>query len=390
MKIQKPDYIKTLGLIALIGIILTQSNITSLKTLDIQSNNNTQLKIIKTPIGATYSSPISIDGNYELVLFIHNKGLTGEGTFNSPYIIENYYISASVASGIEILNINAHLIIRNCYISGGLPNENDGIYLYRTSNVIITNNTLLDNDSGIRLRYFCYNNTLSKNHITTSYPYSEFTSGIILWSDCDNNKIQENYVNNTRYGIKISNSDNNNILGNNITFNLYGVELNNHCDNCTISGNQIINSALGVNFFYDCTENIIFGNNISNGGLGIELDNVCNNNLIYFNDIYENVNGQANEKHWCTGNQWDNGTIGNYWGDYAEKYPDARNNGDFWKTPYEIDGDGTGIDNFPLVKSIAEYEPIKGIKISGFPIVNMIIFISVGIFLLKKRIKIQK
>ena len=51
-------------------------------------------------------------------------------------------------------------------------------------------------------------------------------------------------------------------------------------------------------------------------------------------------------------NQWNNGTHGNYWGDYIAKYPLATNNETVWDTGYEIDGDGGGVDGKPLVDMV--------------------------------------
>jgi parallel beta-helix repeat protein len=360
------------------------------KTLDIRSNNKNGPNILNTPIAATYSTPISIDGNYELALFIHNKGLTGNGTYYSPYIIENYRIYANTANGIEIMNTDAYIIIRNCNISGGLPNENTGIRLRSTSNVNIINNTLTENKKGIGLS-LSSNNTISKNNITTSDPFSQWPRGIGM-GNSDNNIISENNIKNTFYGIEFYKSDNNIISRNNVQFNAYGIELNNFCDNCTISENNITNNnGKGLNIYNGCNENIIFGNNISYNKIGIEWFDGCNNNLIYFNDIYENREAQANEKYECIGNQWDNGTTGNYWGDYRSKYPVALNDGTFWKISYKIDGDDPGKDNFPLVYPIMNYEPPA--LITGYMMIKMSIFIFIGVsvfLLLRKRIHKNK
>jgi len=49
-------------------------------------------------------------------------------------------------------------------------------------------------------------------------------------------------------------------------------------------------------------------------------------------------------------NDWDDGKYGNYWDDYEEHYPDAKQlllKG-IWDTPYEIPG-GSNIDGYPLL-----------------------------------------
>ena len=52
--------------------------------------------------------------------------------------------------------------------------------------------------------------------------------------------------------------------------------------------------------------------------------------------------------------QWDDGHgEGNYWSDYAERYPNATNNGLIWSTPYQIEPDDIDgrehFDSYPLV-----------------------------------------
>ena len=48
-------------------------------------------------------------------------------------------------------------------------------------------------------------------------------------------------------------------------------------------------------------------------------------------------------------NLWDNGTVGNYWGDYLSKYPNASEigNSGIGDTPYIINSDN--IDYYPLM-----------------------------------------
>jgi len=67
--------------------------------------------------------------------------------------------------------------------------------------------------------------------------------------------------------------------------------------------------------------NTIFGNFIDNSKeYGIALEYSSDANTIYFNDIFENQEGQAFEDQNSEDNQWDNGTTGNFWGDYNDNY----------------------------------------------------------------------
>ena len=72
-----------------------------------------------------------------------------------------------------------------------------------------------------------------------------------------------------------------------------------------------------------------------------------NNNLVYNN----NFNNTANA-HDTGNNRRDSGTVGNYWSDYREKYPDAEelNESEIWDTPYDIPGGAGAQDRFPLMQ----------------------------------------
>jgi hypothetical protein len=94
------------------------------------------------PIRAAESiGSISIDGNNELA---SHPNVTGLGTWNQPYIIENYEIGGPGNIGINITNTNQPLIINYCIIE----NFNYGIWLQNSSNVKIYNSTI-DNIDGI-------------------------------------------------------------------------------------------------------------------------------------------------------------------------------------------------------------------------------------------------
>jgi parallel beta-helix repeat protein len=553
--------------------------------------------------------PIYIDGNEALATFIGDEGLSGNGSYIFPYIIENFIIEASTAHGIEIQSTDAYLIIRDCTVEGG----KDGIHLYNVANVNISNNVLSNNQKGIVLAssstntlsgntannneygiwleyshnntflgnnannninggiglYGSSNNTLTGNNVSyNSYggislrssstntflgntannnecgidltdsstntlsrnnvSYNSY-DGISLSNSSNNtflgntannndcgidlsdsstntlsgnnvsynsydgislrssstNTLSENTINNNDRGIDLSDSSTNTLSGNTVSYNSYdgislssssnntftgntvnnndcGIDLaysstntlsenimngsglmfyksydnnidtsnkvNDHsvryyentpgvylsgesdvgqvilvnCDdsiieglyfsetsvgiavhdsvNCSISENTIIHCKDGISLYFSSTNTLSRNTASNNTGDGISLYSSSNNtltgntasynanygislyysshtNIIYFNDIYGNTNSQAYEDTHCTDNQWDNGIIGNYWGEeYISNYPSATNDGTFWSIPYEISGDGNGIDQYPLVYSITTYE----------------------------------
>ncbi|MFX1286050.1 MAG: nitrous oxide reductase family maturation protein NosD [Promethearchaeota archaeon] len=312
---------------------------------------------------AVKHAPIFIDGNDALATFIEDEGLSGDGTKSSPYIIENLFIEASTAHGIEIRSTDAYLIIQNCKVEGM-----DGIHLFNATNVNVSNNTANNNNLGIWLG-LSSKNTLSGNNVSNNSIYGIYLStssnntlskntaynnslGIFLGLS-SNNTLSRNTANNNSRGIYLYYSSNNNTLSRNTAnYNEYGIQLSSSNNYNTLIKNTVNKNDFGI-WLSSSSNNTLSGNTASYNKYGIYLEHSSNKNTIYFNDIYGNTNGQAFEKDDCIDNHWDNGTTGNYWGDdYISNYPSAANDGTIWNIPYEISGNGSGIDHFPLVNSI--------------------------------------
>ena len=377
MKNKKQNYLKILGFIALIVIIVAQSNITSFKPLDVLSNNviSSNINNYSPKSGSWFI--ISIKGNDDLADFVNENGLSGYGIKSSPYIIEGFSCNASPVNGIDIRDTDAYIIIRNCNVEG-YEYDHHGIYLNNTANVNITNNYITKSDSGIFVERST-NIAFSENNIKNN------SNGISLYYSNYTTFSENNINNNIKDGLYLYESNNNSLFDDDVNNNKCGIVLKNS-DNNIVSGDYTNNRQSGIVIQNSCN-NVIFGNNIGNNNCGIFLSANANNNTIYFNDIYENLRNEVSERYDCSGNQWDNGTTGNYWGNYTDKYPDAKNDGIYWDTPYEIGGDSLGKDNFPLVNMVSGKQSRK---ISGFPIVNILFFISLGAFLLRRRIIHQK
>ncbi|MFX1515334.1 MAG: nitrous oxide reductase family maturation protein NosD [Promethearchaeota archaeon] len=354
---------------------------------------NMKPDILRKYTAATGSHvPISIDGNKALATFIKDERLNGNGTFASPYIIENFVISASTTHGISIQSTNAYLIIRNCTILGCFCCcDYHGINLVNTTNVHINNNFLSNTRNGIGLFTSSNNNTLSGNTADNN------DKGISLSHSSDFNTLSGNTVNNNDKGIELFASSNNTLSRNTVKNNNFGIDVDHWSNNNTLSGNAAENNSCGISLIHSHTNtlsgntvennnygfdlyfsstNILSANTAKNNNYGIDLSNLSTNNtlsgntvknnkygislrhsshynLIYSNDICGNTIGQAIEEADCSENQWDNGITGNYWGiDYINNYPSGTNDGKIWDTPYEINGTGSGIDHFPLVHAV--------------------------------------
>ena len=102
---------------------------------------------------------------------------------------------------------------------------------------------------------------------------------------------------------------------------------------------------------------------IENGVIGIIIDNLCKKNVIYYNNFIYNGNETDNENAFDIGsNYWfkDQGQtgIGNYWSDYKNKYPNAKdeNEDGKWDTPYGIlYFPNINKDEYPLMEQVDIY-----------------------------------
>jgi parallel beta-helix repeat protein len=225
-------------------------------------SENFKLTISVTVMPRTPHGPIFIenDDNFN----ISNGVVAGTGTENSPYIIENWAISAATTDGIHIKNTRAHFIVRNCLVENGMggyfvaiwlnnvvngrieknvldnslygvylvdlfennivtnntsSNNYDGIYLALTSNTTVTNNICSNNTNGIALYPASTNNTLENNQFLNNL------RGIYLRYSSNNNSIVKNTSSNNTYGIDLSGSDNTTLDNNTCSNNLHGIYL---------------------------------------------------------------------------------------------------------------------------------------------------------------------
>ena len=105
------------------------------------------------------------------------------------------------------------------------------------------------------------------------------------------------------------------------------------------------------------------------GSYAIRLVRSCTENRFYLNTFVENnrkvgANGTAYYEqvgYTMPYTEWDNGAYGNYWSDYEDRYPTAKNDGYIWDTPYGY-GTGTAMfeDRFPLAVPYDYTPPVVG------------------------------
>ncbi len=297
--------------------------------------------ILRESIAYTITDWVWAKNNYDWI--------TGNGTINNPYLIENQsFDSEGLSFCLRIAYVNDYVVIRNCSFvnSGGESSYSNGaLTLLSSANVLIENNRFYGDGlyRGIEVGGTSYNNTILNNTIT------DFVYGIYLRDGASNNDILNNCVLNNVYGIELYRNSNNNIIsGNNASYNAIGIYLYQYCIENQINDNYISkNTNYGIYFFYhclnnsivnnticfqdvsenydlnrgiyfynDCSNNTISENNISyNKNQGIYFYSICKDNRIFNNDIHHNSEGAGVTIGTDCNNQiYDNKIYENYFG----------------------------------------------------------------------------
>ena len=162
--------------------------------------------------------------------------------------------------------------------------------------------------------------------------------------------------------ITIDKADSTLIARNNITGSLYhggeGIALFSACSDNVIFGNNItgfVNQAIRTVF--SCSNNTFFGNYMANNGFAVALQDGAINNTFYGNTFTVN-SCKVRIDDGVEGTFWDNGTVGNFWGDYngADSNGDGIGDAPYMVNGFKWDNDAgedvsfvAGQDNFPLM-----------------------------------------
>jgi parallel beta-helix repeat protein len=277
-------------------------------------------------------SPISINGDADLVSQALANGWAGNGTPEHPYIIENYTIDANGGTHcIYIKNTTLSFVLRNCTLanatdSGGLPpgsgvflenvtnatltglNINysyTGICTFNALNITCTNCTITNTEIGIYL-CFCTQMNLTGNNISSAdygiLEYSVDSSityqntitrcnyGIWIYRDFSQLNVSRNNITATQYtAIRLESAESVVLYQNYIeNARLYGIEMY-ETDEITIHENSIFYASHGISMNMS-TNTTITQNNISyNYAYGIQMYNNSSSNLVFGNVFYSNL-----------------------------------------------------------------------------------------------------
>jgi hypothetical protein len=208
-----------------------------------------------------------------------------------------------------VIETSSHVLIEN----NNFTKINGPAIACNGTNITIRGNSLIDIVDGIygSISLEGSSNTITDNKIETASPS-------IRLGLADSNLIARNHVTG---GLSLVSGSNNIIFGNNLT---------------------------DIRLIFS-SNNTIFGNYMANnpGRDTIDFDQGTINNIFYANTFPINCSVRFNDAGTTF---WDNGTIGNYWGDY--KGTDSNRNG-IGDSPYLItgvkwDNDVRGDVSFPI------------------------------------------
>jgi len=266
------------------------------------------------------------------------------------YWINKHKANMPIDAGCAVIVNSTEITVKNLNLSS----NPSGIVMVYTNDSLVWKNNITNSERGVYLISSFHNIVLS-NRITNSY-----WAAVSLISS-SNNTIASNLIYDSKQGVSLSyspllleTSRHNDICGNEIRNSQYvGIYLDNANENYVHSNNFGFNN--GAIYLVSSNNSKFANNNIVNCSLyGIQIEKASNNTFLLNNFINNTVDvkysGTFVAQHYA--NNWDNGTVGNYWSAYEGSDFDGNGIGD---VPYRIEN--SEIDSFPLMNKVSKNKP---------------------------------
>ncbi|MHA2143379.1 MAG: right-handed parallel beta-helix repeat-containing protein [Candidatus Thorarchaeota archaeon] len=312
------------GLVSMLLIVLLMF-ITIPNAVSYVSESETAYQIAAVP-----HDPFVINGDTNFSDTALAEGWTGDGSSESPYIIENLDIDLgpSPTVAINITDTRVHFIIRNCRLTGPAATPSYGILFENVTNAQIVDSEVTEFSHAVIIREKCTNVLVSGNNCS-------FNSYAIYMHDGNSNTISDNLCNsNFFYGIFIHSTNSSIVADNTCNENdMSGIYVYN-CSSNSVSGNTCNYNDFGLYLQELGSHNVTWNTCRNNSHSGIAFNNcdmndVSNNtaanNTVY--GVYLYVAADNNDVHWnvwannTSGNGYDTSTgnvfFNNFWSDYS-------------------------------------------------------------------------
>ncbi len=341
--------------------------------------NNIQEGITAVIIGGTVHVLNGI--YYENIVINKVVNLVGEDKTGTA--LDGGGINDVVSITVDQVNISGFTVVNS-----GSSTNNAGINILSSNNTIMDCEIYMNYGDGIRL-ISSSGNTISYCNVFSNGDIFNPRSGIVLFSNSENNIITNCDIQYNSEGIDIDHSSSNNVINCTIYSNVYrGIYIDVNSESNVITNSDMSNNGWGIIFYASyntvsgciissndygiCTygsNNTIKGCDISNNDYGISIHSSYNtikecdisfndygiyaysshhDNNIYHNNFVDNTVYQAYDSG---SNIWDDdcSSGGNYWSDFDEPVEGAYdNNSDgIIDLPYNISG-GSNQDKCPL------------------------------------------
>ncbi|MHA1881950.1 MAG: right-handed parallel beta-helix repeat-containing protein [Candidatus Thorarchaeota archaeon] len=140
----------------------------------------------------TIHEPILVTGDDNFT----QNGFVGNGTWQSPYVVENLNITSLSGPALQLINVTQPFVIRSCLLTSPVEDSSSVVSLENASNWLVANSTISGSRHGLSL------------------------------IDCSNIRIMNNAISNQyRDGVKVEYSRNVTMTNNVFTHSMLGLDL---------------------------------------------------------------------------------------------------------------------------------------------------------------------